>query len=142
VTTAKVYQRREDTGETVLRSGDYFRRDEGGFLYFLGRKDDMIKCRGERVSAKEVENILCELRGVLEAAVIGVPDEILGQAVKAFVVTDPESGITPQGILKHCSENVEMFMVPTQVELLAELPKTSHGKVDKLRLKYAGATAS
>jgi long-chain acyl-CoA synthetase len=133
--TQRVYQRREATGETVLRSGDYFRRDEEGFLYFLGRKDDMIKCRGERVSAKEVENGLCEFKGVLEAAVIGVPDDILGQAVKAFVVTDAGAGITQRDLIKYCVENMEIFMVPKYVEFVDDLPKTPNGKVDKVGLK-------
>jgi long-chain acyl-CoA synthetase len=138
-TTARVYQRREETGETMLRSGDYFRRDEEGFLYFLGRKDDMIKCRGERVSAREVENGLCEFKGVLEAAVIGVPDEILGQAVKAFVVAEADAAVTSRDLIKYCTENMEIFMVPKYVEFVDDLPKTPNGKVDKLRLKSAGS---
>ena len=73
-------------GEMVLYTGDLFRTDEEGYLYFVGRKDDIIKTRGEKVSPREVENALYACEGVLEAAVIGVPDEILGQAVKAFVV--------------------------------------------------------
>ena len=62
--------------------------DEEGYLYFVARKDDIIKSRGEKVSPKEVENVLYGLHGVVEAAVIGVPDPILGEAIKAFVVAD------------------------------------------------------
>jgi acyl-coenzyme A synthetase/AMP-(fatty) acid ligase len=141
-TTARAYRRREETGETVLHSGDYFKRDEEGYLYFLGRKDDMIKSRGERISAKEVENVLCELRGVLEAAVIGVPDEILGQAVKAFVVIDPASALTEKDIAKHCSANMESFMVPKRIAIVKDLPRTVNGKIDKLALKAIGGDAA
>ena len=76
--------------EKVLYSGDLFRTDDEGYLYFVGRKDDIIKTRGEKVSPKEVENTLYALPGVNEAAVIGVPDPILGMAIKAVIVpTEP-----------------------------------------------------
>ena len=75
-------------GELVLYTGDYCRLDDEGYLYFVGRMDDIIKSRGEKVAPKEVENVLYNIKGVQEAAVIGVPDDILGQAVKAFVVLE------------------------------------------------------
>ncbi|MHC4519876.1 MAG: class I adenylate-forming enzyme family protein, partial [Planctomycetota bacterium] len=84
--TAKAYRAGAYPASRWLYSGDYFRMDDEGFLYFLGRKDDMIKTRGERVSPKEVENAICELDDVAEAAVVPVPDDILGQAIKVFVV--------------------------------------------------------
>lgn len=121
-------------GELVLYSGDYFRKDEEGYLYFLGRKDDMIKCRGERVSAKEVENILYEIPGIKEAAVLGIPDGIEGQAIKAFASVDPASGTSEKAIRKYCAENLEPFAVPKYVELIDELPKTPNGKIDKKTL--------
>jgi long-chain acyl-CoA synthetase len=121
-------------GEKVLYTGDLFRSDDEGFLYFVGRKDDMIKSRGERVSPKEVECALCELEGVIEAAVVGVPDEVLGQAVKAFVVTSSEDSVSEKAVIKHCMENLEHFMVPKYVECVPELPTTPHGKVDKRAL--------
>jgi amino acid adenylation domain-containing protein len=73
-------------GEMLLYSGDLFRTDDEGWLYFVARRDDIIKSRGEKVSPREVENAIYSLEGVLDAAVIGVNDPILGQAVKAFVV--------------------------------------------------------
>ena len=133
--TARSYRAGRIPGERWLYSGDYFRQDEEGFLYFLGRKDDMIKCKGERVSPKEVENVLCELSGVAEAAVIGVPDEILGQAIKAFIVRGNGSSVTEREILRHCSERMETFMIPKFVEFLEEMPKSPHGKIDKGVLK-------
>ncbi|MBN9548580.1 MAG: AMP-binding protein, partial [Alphaproteobacteria bacterium] len=75
-------------GEQVLYTGDYCRMDTEGYLYFVGRGDEIIKSRGEKVAPKEVENVLMEIPGVREAAVIGVPDDLLGQAVKAFVVIE------------------------------------------------------
>ena len=68
-------------GEKVLYTGDLFKTDEEGFLYFVSRKDDMLKVAGERVSPKEVEKALCEIPDVLEAAVIGAEDKILGTTV-------------------------------------------------------------
>ncbi len=129
--TAKYYRAGRYPTDRLLYSGDYFKRDADGFLYFLGRKDDMIKTRGERVSAKEVENVLCEMDGVVEVAVIGVPDEIFGQAIKAFIVTDNRNHLTEKEVLKFSSANMEPFMVPKYVHFLATLPKTANGKIDK-----------
>lgn len=122
-------------GEKVLYTGDLFKADEEGFLYFVGRKDDMIKTKGERVSPKEVENVLYKIEGVVEAAVIPVPDDILGQAIKAFVVIKNGYPITEREILKHCKNELEDFAVPKYIEFRNSLPKTSSGKIDKLTLK-------
>ena len=73
----------------MLHTGDLFRTDADGFLYFVGRKDDIIKSRGEKVSPKEVENVLYALPGIREAAVVGVPDPVLGMAIKAVVALEP-----------------------------------------------------
>ena len=132
--TAKFYKPGNNNGETLLYSGDYFRRDEEGYLYFLGRKDDMIKCKGERVSAREVENLICEIEGVIEVAVVGIPDDILGQAIKAFIVKDHDS-VTEKDVLKFCTENLEPFAVPKYIEFVDALPKTPHAKIDKKLLK-------
>src|SRR6185436_1744576 len=75
-------------GEQVLYTGDYCKLDEDGYLYFVGRMDDIIKSRGEKVAPKEVESVIVNIQGVKEVAVIGVPDPILGQAVKALVVLE------------------------------------------------------
>ena len=118
--------------EKVLYTGDLFRADEEGYLYFVSRKDDMIKTRGEKVSPKEVENVIYELAGVREVAVIGVPDAILGQAVKAIVAAD--EGVTDREIIRHCSARLEEFMVPKQVEFRAQLPKSENGKIARKEL--------
>jgi amino acid adenylation domain-containing protein len=120
-------------GERVCRTGDLFRVDEEGFFYFVSRKDDIIKSRGEKVSPKEIEDVLYRLPEIREAAVIGVPDPMLGQAIKAFVVVNGE-GLTEADILRHCRAHLEDLLVPQVIELRAELPKTLSGKIRKAEL--------
>lgn len=122
-------------GEMALHTGDLFRMDPEGYLYFIGRKDDIIKSRGEKVSPKEVENVLYQLEGVAEAAVIGVSDEVLGQAIKAFVRPRNGTKLTSRQVLKHCSEHLESFMVPQHVEFRDEFPRTTSGKINKRELR-------
>jgi len=136
--TAKTYKKGRYPGERILNSGDYFRKDDEGFLYFLGRKDDMIKSKGERISAKEVENNICGMEGVVEVAVTGVPDEILGQAIKAFVVPAPGAGLTEKEVMKYCTANMEAFMVPKYIEFMDNLPRTANGKINKKQLRTSG----
>ncbi|MDB6165331.1 MAG: AMP-dependent synthetase and ligase [Lacunisphaera sp.] len=120
-------------GERVCHSGDLFRTDEEGYFYFVSRRDDIIKSRGEKVAPCEVENVLYTLPGVREAAVIGVPDPILGQAIKAVVVVNG-SKLTEAEVIAHCKTRLEYFMVPRHVEFRAELPKTGSGKIMKQEL--------
>jgi len=122
-------------GEKVLYTGDLFRTDEEGFFYFVGRKDDMIKTRGERVSPKEVENAIHELEGVDEVAVIPVPDEILGSAIKAFIVPRNGYRLTEKNVLSHCKRYLEEIVIPKYFEFRETLPKNPSGKIDKLVLK-------
>jgi long-chain acyl-CoA synthetase len=133
--TAKVLKPGPLPWERALYTGDLFRMDEEGFLYFVGRKDDIIKCRGEKVSPKEIENVLYSLEGVVETAVVGVPDEILGQAIKAFVVLKEGIILSENDILRYCQKNLEDFMVPKYVEIVETLPKTESGKIRKVGLK-------
>ena len=120
--------------EKVLYSGDLFRADEEGYLYFIGRKDDIIKTRGEKVSPREVEDVIYAMDGVTEVAVIGVPDPILGNAIKAVLALRPGAQITRQDVLRHCSSRLEDFMMPRIVEFRASLPKTESGKISKRML--------
>lgn len=121
-------------GELVLYTGDLCRLDEEGYLYFVARMDDIIKSRGEKVAPKEVEAVLANVEGVRETAVIGVPDEILGQAVKAFVVLESGASLSVQDLQRECRKRLEPFMVPKYVEIVAELPKTGSGKIRKTGL--------
>ena len=132
--TAKVLKPGRFPGETVLYSGDLFRADEEGYLYFVGRKDDIIKTRGEKVSPKEVEEILYSLPGVIEAAVVGTPDPVLGSSIKAILVTQKGVRLTEKDVLRHCASRMEDFMVPKSVEFRDQLPKTSNGKIAKQQL--------
>jgi amino acid adenylation domain-containing protein len=118
--------------ERVLHTGDLFRSDEDGFLYFVGRKDDIIKSRGEKVAPKEVENVIYALPGVAEAVVIGIPDPVLGHAIKAVIVR--EAGATPveaADVTRHCAKYLEDYMVPKIVEFRPALPKTDTGKISR-----------
>jgi len=133
--TDKTYRPGRYPQDRILYSGDYFRRDEDGFLYFLGRRDDMIKSKGERISPKELEDNICRMDGVAEVAVIGLTDEILGQAVKAFIVPAPGTKLTEKDVLKYCSQNMESFVVPKYIEFMDSFPKTHNGKIDKKQLK-------
>ena len=132
--TARRLKPGPDPREMVLYSGDVFRTDEDGYLYFVARKDDIIKSRGEKVSPKEVENVLYGLDGVQDAAVVGVPDEILGQAIKAFVVLRAGCKYSEKDVLRHCQGRLENFMVPKHVAIVPELPKTDTGKIKKTGL--------
>jgi len=116
-------------GEQMLCTHDFFTTDDEGFLYFVGRSDDIIKTRGEKVSPVEVENALYAIKGVREAAVIGVHDDLLGEAIRAYVVLEPDSELTEQAIIHACRERLENFMVPSQVAFRDTLPKTESGKI-------------
>jgi long-chain acyl-CoA synthetase len=116
--------------ERVCYSGDLFRMDEEGFLYFVSRKDDIIKTRGEKVAPKEIENILYQLPEVVEAAVIGIDDPVLGEALKALIVTADES-LSERRVLEYCRNNLEDFMVPKYIEFCKALPKSESGKIIK-----------
>ncbi|MBN1657997.1 MAG: AMP-binding protein [Anaerolineae bacterium] len=120
-------------GECVCYTGDLFRVDEEGYYYFVSRSDDIIKSRGEKVAPKEVENVIYGLPGVVEVAVVGVPDAIQGEAIKAFIV-GRNSELTEPEILAHCRAYLEDFMVPKYVELCQKLPKTTSGKITKVGL--------
>ena len=123
-------------GERVFYTGDLFTDRRGGVssTSWPGR-DDIIKSGGEKVSPREIENVLYTHDEIIEAAVVSMPDEILGEAVKAFVAVEPGSRLTEKDVLRYCAERLEPFMVPKQVELREELPKSANGKIDKNELK-------
>lgn len=118
------------TGEKVCYSGDLVYMDEEGFLYFAGRRDNMIKSSGFRISPTEVEDVLYQSGMVREAGVIGVPDEILGQVVKAYVAPNDGQSLDTEKLRQFCSTKLPRHMIPKFFEVLPSLPKTPTGKVD------------
>lgn len=124
----------------VLKNGLYFtgdigRVDDEGYIFVVGRSKDMIKIGGNRVSAKEIEDALYEHPAVAEAAVIGVPDEILGEAPKAFItVKEGFAGDLETDLIAHLKERLALYKIPKAVEIRASLPKNEAGKIQKLKL--------
>jgi acyl-CoA synthetase (AMP-forming)/AMP-acid ligase II len=116
-------------GEQVLYTGDYCRLDDDA-----GRMDDIIKSRGEKVAPNEVESALYAVPGVKEVAVIGVPDEVLGHAVVAFVVLEDGATVTENDLRRECLNRLESFMVPKSIKFRRFLPRSSNGKVRKTDL--------
>ncbi len=116
-------------GGRRLHTGDLFRTDRDGFLYFVSRTDDIIKTRGEKVSPQEVERALYELPQIAEAAVGGVPDPVFGEVVRAYVVLREGAHLCERDILRHCASRLEDYMVPKSVEFRATLPRTATGKI-------------
>lgn len=116
--------------ERVCYSGDLVKMDEDGFLYYVGRRDTMIKCSGHRISPTEVEEVLFQSGQVRQAAVIGIPDTVMGQVIKAFVVARDGTPVEVDRLLTYCGEKVPRYMIPRMIDVLDELPKTTSGKVD------------
>src|SRR6056297_1526885 len=117
-------------GERILMTGDLFRADADGYLYFVGRKDDIIKSRGEKVAPKEVETVLHACPGVAEAVVVGTRDPVLGQAVTALVVRS-DTTVKERDVIRHCAANLEDFMVPRRIVFRDSLPRTDTGKISR-----------
>jgi acyl-CoA synthetase (AMP-forming)/AMP-acid ligase II len=132
--TARALQPGPVPGELVLHTGDLFRTDEDGYLYFVARADDIIKTRGEKVAPRDVEQAICALPDVIETAVVGVADPIHGVAVKAVVVKRPGSNVTADDIKRAVFSEIDEVAVPRVVEFVDELPKSAGGKVLKSEL--------
>jgi long-chain acyl-CoA synthetase len=118
-----------------LYTGDMARVDADGFIFIVERARDFIKAMGCRIGPNEVEEVLAEMPEVVEAAVIGVPDELWGEAVKAFIVTARPGQLTAEQVRSHCVRRLPNYKVPQQVEFLTAMPKTGNGKVNKESLK-------
>jgi long-chain acyl-CoA synthetase len=133
------WQRPAETAEAMLpggwlRSGDIGRMDEGGYVFIEDRKKDMILVSGFNVYPNEIENIVVELDGVLEAAAIGLPDERSGEIVKIFVVRKDDN-ISEQDIIDHCRKNLTGYKRPRIVEFRDDLPTTNVGKILRRALR-------
>ena len=121
--------------EGWLHTGDIGRVDEQGYLKVTDRLKDMYICGGFNVYPAEVEQTLARLEGVVESAVVGVPDERLGEVGKAFVVRRQDSSLTEDDVIAYARERLANFKVPREVELVEELPRNLAGKVLKTELR-------
>ncbi|MEE8220812.1 MAG: AMP-binding protein [Woeseiaceae bacterium] len=133
------WQKPEETALVMLpggwfRSGDIGRMDEGGFVYIEDRKKDMILVSGFNVYPNEIEGVVVEMDGVLEAAAIGIPNERSGETVKLYVVKSDES-VTANDIVRYCRENLTGYKVPKEIEFRDDLPKTNVGKILRRALR-------
>ena len=128
--TAKTYD-----SEGWLHTGDFARMDNDGYFFFVDRNVNLIKRSGENISSTEIENVLITHSQILDAAVIGVPDEMYDEIVKAVVVQEESAFLTEADIQGYCSERLAKFKVPAVIEFRKKLPRTSTGKVKKSLLK-------
>jgi len=139
------WNRSEETLDTLsggwLHTGDMAKIDEHGFFYLVDRKKDMIKCGGENVYPRDVEEVLFRHPKIEEAVVIGLPDDFLGERIRAYVVLKNREICTPQEIIDFCAEHLAKFKVPGEITFRAELPKTIVGKVLR-RMLVAEALAN
>lgn len=117
--------------EIAVWSGDTVTMDEEGYLYFVGRKDDMIKTSGYRVSPTEIEEVVYSSGLVKEAAAIGIANDSLGQAVIVVISLQSPDDYDETLLIKHCKTYLPNFMIPAEIIVLASLPKNPNGKIDR-----------
>lgn len=120
--------------EGWLHTGDLGHLDAEGFLYLDGRRSDMIKTGAHRVNPTDIEEAIAELPWVIEAAVVGIDDDILGQVIKAFVVVEQEQPRGEDRIRAHCRARLAPYKVPKHVQFIGTLPRTASGKVRRVQL--------
>lgn len=123
---------REVIRDGWLVTGDMGHLDEDGFLFLAGRRSDMIKSGANRIHPADIEEVIAELAEVAEVAAVGVDDELLGQAIKAFVVAG--SPLSPERIKAHCRDRLAAYKIPKYIEFVSSLPKTASGKVQRAML--------
>ncbi len=132
--SSRVLKYRNDVEGRCLYTGDYFRRDDEGYLYFIGREDDIIKCHGQKVSLLEYEKKITLQPGISEVAAISIEDELAGQAVILFICCNDQN-ISESDVMKYCKDNLDKFMMPKQVIKIDKIIKNNNGKYDKLALR-------
>jgi acyl-CoA synthetase (AMP-forming)/AMP-acid ligase II len=146
VMTAR-YWNNEDANRALytdqwLHTGDLGELDDQGYLYFMGRKKDLVKTGGENVYPKEVENVLGEHPAISEVTVIGLPDPKWGEAVTAVVVLKEEAGLSLEEVKAFCRDRIAGYKIPKGLKIVNEIPKNATGKVLKreLRDRFAGSS--
>jgi len=140
--TAKVFRKGRYRADTFLLSGDLFRTDEDGHLYFVSRKDELLKFKGERISPREIEDVLLAVEEVAEAAVVTWSDAGFMKTISAFVVRRPEAALDAQALQTHCRRHLEDHLVPRNYFFVEQLPKTGNGKIDRKQLDLEFANRS
>jgi long-chain acyl-CoA synthetase len=137
------FNKPRETAETIrdgwVATGDMARRDAEGHLYIMDRKKDMVLSGGYNIYSKEVEVVLLQHAAVQDAAVIGVPDAVFGEAVAAFIELRPGATATQEDIVAHCRDRIAGYKKPKHVRFMTPLPRNSTGKVQKFELRKAFA---
>lgn len=128
--------------DRVYRTGDLVTRDDRGNYIFLGRRDHMIKSRGYRIELGEIEAALYSHAAIKEAAVVTLPDELIGNRICAYVVPHDGTPLGAEEIRRHCTKWLPHYMIPEVVEFQDSLPKTSTGKIDRLSLARQACQAT
>jgi long-chain acyl-CoA synthetase len=121
--------------EGKLHTGDMARVDEDGYIYIVERARDFIKVAGNRVSPKEIEEVLCEMPEVVEVAVVGIPDEFWGEAIRAYIIPARPGQLSADDVHRYCLSRLPNYKIPQQIEILPRLPKTANGKIAKEELR-------
>jgi fatty-acyl-CoA synthase len=133
------YKDKQATREALkggwLHTGDLARMDEEGFIYIVDRKKDMIVSGGENIYPREIEEVLYHHPKIQEAAVIGVPDQVWGESVKAMVVLKKGETIEEKEVIEYCKNHLASYKKPKSVEFVEDLPRNPSGKVLKKTLK-------
>jgi amino acid adenylation domain-containing protein len=127
--------------ENMYRTGDVVQLGEDGNYYFLGRRDSMIKSRGYRIELGEIETAMLSHPGVREVAAVAIPDDVIGNRIKAVVAPHAEDSVSAVELQKHCATRIPKYMIPELIEFCDSLPKTSTGKIDRVRLLDHGVQA-
>jgi amino acid adenylation domain-containing protein len=120
--------------EKMYRTGDLVTLGEDGYYYFLGRRDSMIKSRGYRIELGEIETALLSHPGVREAAAVAIPDEVVGNRIKAIVAPHDSQSLKSVELQQYCALRIPKYMIPEIIEFCPDLPKTSTGKIDRVQL--------
>jgi crotonobetaine/carnitine-CoA ligase len=145
VGTTGYYKKPEATLELFqngwIHTGDLGRRDADGYFYFVDRKKQAIRRRGENISSFEVESVIGTHPAVLESGVVGVPSEVGEEEVKAVVVLKPGQTVTPEELIRWCEPRMAYFAIPRYIAIRDSLPKTPSERVEKFKLKAEGVTA-
>jgi len=116
----------------VVYSGDIVRMDDDGYLYFVGRRDQMIKAYGYRISPTEVESVIFQSGSVREVVVLGAPDELAGQRAVAYCL--PGDGFSPEKLMEFCRREMPSYMIPREIIVCTDFPRTASGKVDRVKV--------